>query len=188
MPISCNEMRNLAPDKFIMLPAYDVVPLCRSLGIRSDKFIGNGDLRVQARHWMLECIPQAVRHITAEAASVCRAVAASVETNQSLAAPMLSPLVSMMQKCQPTKEHMTPVHAAVLKVYASPSRSCCIPLDASHARVDSPGCNSPSAHLRGPMQAAIDSSQTPNSQGTMREEVLHRHANSSNSSLQPQQV
>lgn len=87
---------------------------CRAHGIAGESF-GDPRLPEYALRWMLECSADAIKCIRAEVAAIARAIAVEAEGGADKAKQTLWPLFSLLAKIQPSREHMTPVHAAALK-------------------------------------------------------------------------
>lgn len=83
-----------------------------------DTFGGDERLLQRVAQWMLECNAQAIKCNTDEVAIITRAFAAEGEASPERAKATLQPLRVLLDKYRPSEEHMTPVHAALLKSYA----------------------------------------------------------------------
>lgn len=67
--------------------------------------------------WLEECDAASFKVIPSETASICRALVADAMQDVAIAEVVLPILLQALRKMQPTPEHMTPFHAAVLQVY-----------------------------------------------------------------------
>lgn len=69
--------------------------------------------------WLEVCDAAAFRTIPTETASICRTLVSESMQDVVLAESVLPTLLRALRKMQPSTEHMTPFHAAVLQTYAS---------------------------------------------------------------------
>lgn len=69
--------------------------------------------------WLEVCDAAAFRTIPTETAAICRALVSDSMQDAVLAESILPTLLRALRKMQPSTEHMTPFHAAVLQAYAS---------------------------------------------------------------------
>lgn len=76
--------------------------------------------------WLEVCNAADFKVIPAETAAICRALVADAMQDAAHAEAVLPTLLKALRKMQPSKEHMTPFHAAVLQAYGSPIRNMSI--------------------------------------------------------------
>eukprot|EP00892_Ulva_mutabilis_P007652 jgi/Ulvmu1/5259/UM022_0053.1 len=75
----------------------------------------DADCRASMTAFLEACDPAAFKVIPAETAAICRALVADTMQDAALAEAVLPTLLKALRKMQPSKEHMTPCHAAVLQ-------------------------------------------------------------------------
>lgn len=81
----------------------------------------DADCRAAMTAWLELCDAATFRVIPSETAAICRALVADTMQDAALAEAALPTMLKALRKMQPSKEHMTPFHAAVLQAYAPPT-------------------------------------------------------------------